>query len=140
MLLWWEVQPKWFERLKKIKKYKNGELTVMNIIIGKELFQIELVSNQATKELIGRLPINLKMNDLHGNEKYAYFSETLPTQEEKVDEIKKGDIMLYGSDCLVLFYKTFSTNYSYTKIGKVKEVDQLDFISEIETINVILVK
>ena len=48
--------------------------------------------------------------------------------------------MLYGSDCLVLFYKTFSTNYSYTKIGKVKEVDQLDFISEIETINVILVK
>lgn len=140
MLLWWEVQPKWFERLKKSKKYKNGELTVMNIIIGKELFQIELVSNQATKELIARLPINLKMNDLHGNEKYAYFSETLPTQEEKVAEIKKGDIMLYGSDCLVLFYKTFSTNYSYTKIGKVKEVDQLDFISEIETINVILVK
>ncbi len=46
----------------------------MNIIIGKQLFQIELVSNQATKELIARLPINLKMNDLHGNEKYAYFS------------------------------------------------------------------
>lgn len=67
MLLWWEVQPKWFERLKKIKKYKNGELTVMNIIIGKQLFQIELVSNQATKKLIARLPINLKMNDLHGN-------------------------------------------------------------------------
>lgn len=110
----------------------------MNIIIGKQIFQIELVSNQATKGLIARLPINLKMNDLHGNEKYAYFPEILPTQEEKVDEIKKGDIMLYGSDYLVLFYKTFSTNYSYTKIGKVKEADQLEFISEIEAINVIL--
>ncbi|ALS03258.1 hypothetical protein ATZ33_03245 [Enterococcus silesiacus] len=110
----------------------------MNIMIEKKPFQIELESNQATKKLIARLPLNLKMNDLHGNEKYAYLLETLPTEIEQVNEIEKGDVMLFGSDCLVLFYQTFSTNYSYTKIGKVKEADQLDFISELEAINVVL--
>ncbi|OJG90211.1 hypothetical protein RV15_GL001475 [Enterococcus silesiacus] len=117
---------------------ENGEVAVMNIMIEKKPFQIELESNQATKKLIARLPLNLKMNDLHGNEKYAYLLETLPTEIEQVNEIEKGDVMLFGSDCLVLFYQTFSTNYSYTKIGKVKEADQLDFISELEAINVVL--
>ncbi|OJG52092.1 hypothetical protein RV06_GL001107 [Enterococcus haemoperoxidus] len=116
----------------------NGEVTVMNITIENKPFQIELESNQTTKELLARLPMNLKMNDLHGNEKYTYLVETLPTQVEQVGKIEKGAVMLFGSDCLVLFYETFPTNYSYTKIGKIKEADQLDFISKKVAINVIL--
>ena len=27
--------------------------------------------------------------------------------------------MLYGSNCLVLFYETFASSYNYTRIGKV---------------------
>jgi hypothetical protein len=28
--------------------------------------------------------------------------------------------MLYGSDCLVAFYKSHSTSYQYTSVGKIE--------------------
>lgn len=33
--------------------------------------------------------------------------------------------MLYSSDCLVIFYKSFDTNYSYTKIGHIDNLPNL---------------
>ena len=39
--------------------------------------------------------------------------------------INAGDIMLFGSNCVVVFYETFKTSYSYTRIGKIKNVADL---------------
>jgi hypothetical protein len=33
--------------------------------------------------------------------------------------IKEGDLTLYGNNTLVLFYKSFNTSHSYTKLGYV---------------------
>ena len=33
--------------------------------------------------------------------------------------------MLFGSNCIVVFYETFKTSYSYTRIGKVKDTESL---------------
>ena len=39
--------------------------------------------------------------------------------------INAGDLMLYGSNCLVIFYESFSTSYSYTKIGHIDNPEGL---------------
>ena len=40
------------------------------------------------------------------------------------DAIAAGDLMLYGSDCLVLFYGA-AGGYSYTRIGRLVSTDGL---------------
>ena len=54
-----------------------------------------------------------------------YFEDLFPTFETKINNIEIGDILLYGNNCLVLFYESFSTEYSYTRIGKVDNPDNL---------------
>jgi hypothetical protein len=65
------------------------------------------------------------MQELNGNEKYVYLDNTFPSNPVKVNHINKGDIMLYGKDCLVIFYKSFDTSYSYTKIGHIDNLNDL---------------
>ena len=65
------------------------------------------------------------MVELNGNEKYVDLSRSLPTAASNPGTIQNGDLMLYGSSTLVLFYKTFSTSYSYTKLGRIDDVTAL---------------
>lgn len=83
------------------------------------------IDNETTRELIDRLPLTITMSELNGNEKYYYFDETFPSNPNRVGEINTGDIMLYGDDCLVLFYDDFGTNYRYTKIGSIDNPNNL---------------
>ena len=65
------------------------------------------------------------MEELNGNEKYIYLDETYPTNSYDPKHINKGDVMLYGDNCLVIFYKSFDTSYSYTKIGHIDNLEEL---------------
>ena len=98
----------------------------MNINIDGKKYSVSLEDNETVKELILRLPLELEMNELNGNEKYYYLDESLPASLERVSRIKKGDIMLYGDDCLVIFYESFNTPYSYTRIGRIDNPDDLN--------------
>ncbi|WP_296794953.1 cyclophilin-like fold protein [Ruminococcus sp.] len=40
--------------------------------------------------------------------------------------MSKGDIKLFGDDCLVLFYEGFMSGYSYTNIGYIEDTDGLE--------------
>ena len=93
----------------------------IEILVGNETFSATLYDNEAARTLIDILPLTLNMSELNGNEKYYYLDTSLPTNASRPSGIKTGDIMLYGNSCLVLFYESFSTSYSYTPIGHIDD-------------------
>ena len=95
------------------------------ININNKKLGIDLENNSTTSALIKLLPLELSMNDLNGNEKYVYLNESLPTNTYSPKHIEAGDIMLFGDNCLVIFYKSFDTSYSYTKIGHIDNLPSL---------------
>lgn len=97
----------------------------INISINGDNYTATLEDNRTTRELVKRLPIVITMDDLNQNEKYYYLDKILPVDAKKINKVSSGDIMLYGSDCLVIFYESFDTSYSYTKIGKIDDSLQL---------------
>lgn len=121
----------------------EGESTNMNqenfkisININDTIFNATLENNDTTREFIKRLPLHIEMQELNGNEKYYYFEEDLPSNSSQVDRIETGDIMLYGTNCLVIFYESFSTSYSYTRIGKIDNPDGLENVLGIGSIQI----
>lgn len=95
--------------------------TAVKIKVGNKSFNGIFYNNAAANALLKSMPMKLKMSELNGNEKYRYLKKDYPVNEEKVQKIKAGDIMLYGSDCLVVFYKSFSTSYEYTRVGRITD-------------------
>ncbi|WP_294661870.1 hypothetical protein LIY46_02750 [Fusobacterium varium] len=104
---------------------KKEVIKTINMQIGNKNFTIKLFDNNAAQNLITQLPLTLDMKELNGNEKYSYLPKKLPADSQNISEIKAGDLMLFGSDCLVLFYKNFHTSYSYTKIGYIENITEL---------------
>lgn len=97
------------------------EMLTITIQVGDQEFEAELYDSETARELISRFPMTIAMEELNGNEKYYYLPESLPTDTCEIGMIYEGDLMLFGSDCLVLFYKDFQTSYRYTRLGTVKD-------------------
>ncbi len=97
----------------------------ISITVDGRTFSATLYDNETARAFKARLPLTLDMSELNGNEKYNYLPEDLPKNPSRPSRINTGDIMLFGSDCLVLFYDSFSTSYSYTPIGKTDDPDGL---------------
>lgn len=97
----------------------------LSIQIGSQTFTATLADTEAARALTEHLPMTLAMSELNGNEKYHYMDFSLPTAAQNPGAIEAGDLMLYGGNCLVLFYKSFSTSYSYTALGHIDDPEGL---------------
>jgi hypothetical protein len=95
--------------------------TPINIIIGSKTFTATLADSETGEAFAALLPLTVTMNELNGNEKYHYLSASLPTAAYQPGTIHAGDLMLYGNNCVVLFYETFNTSYSYTRLGAIDD-------------------
>lgn len=109
------------------KDNSQGEVQVKEFImvIGNKELKVNLSDNDAVSSLLNRMPLTLKMDELNGNEKYNYLNFTLPTHSENIRNIKAGDLLLFGNNCLVLFYEDYTTSYQYTRIGRVQNTGDI---------------
>lgn len=104
---------------------ENAMSSKIKIKINSQTFTATLLDNNSTRAFIKTLPMTISMKELNADEKYHDLQESLPTNAFNPRTIQAGDLMLFGSRTLVLFYKTFSTSYSYTRLGRIDDISGL---------------
>lgn len=96
-----------------------------NIVItidGRSL-SASLVDNSATRVLIQKLedgPVTISMDNYGGFEKVGALPWSLPSSDTYINT-KPGDIMLYTSNNIVIFYG--QNSWDYTSLGKLETTD-----------------
>lgn len=104
---------------------KRGSQEMMRLMINGTEIEVTLEKNPTTKKLTAILPAEFMMQDLHHNEKYYDLPQSLPINAKTIGKIEAGDVLLYGENTLVIFYKSFETGYSYTRIGRITTIGNL---------------
>ncbi len=97
----------------------------MKVQIRDKAYTALLEDNETARAFASLLPMELHMTELNDNEKYHYLMGSLPSAPAGIGHIEAGDIMLFGDDCVVLFYQSFDTPYSYTRIGRIIDAENM---------------
>jgi len=97
----------------------------MKITIGNNEFTATLNNNVTVDAFIRLLPLTIDMTEMGGYEKFNYLPESLPGTATNVGTTYEGDLMIWSSNCLVLFYVTRSTSYSYIRLGRIDNIQGL---------------
>lgn len=101
---------------------KNAPISQqMKITVGKRVFTATLQNNPTADTFKRLLPLSLNMRDVNRNEKAFDLSSDLPTADANPRTIQAGDLMIWSSRTVVVFYKGFSTPYSYTRLGQIDD-------------------
>ncbi|MDI3292814.1 cyclophilin-like fold protein [Janthinobacterium tructae] len=91
----------------------------MWMVVGERRFVVILSDNATGQAFAKMLPLTLDMAELNGNEKHAELQKALPANATRIEMISNGDLLLYGSKTLVIFYQAFTSPYSYSNVGGV---------------------
>ena len=95
----------------------------INITIDERIMSATLIDNVATKALVDKLtdgPIVITMSNYGGFEKVGSLPWSLPSADTQITT-KPGDIMLYTSNSIVIFYGR--NTWAYTPIGVLETTD-----------------
>lgn len=109
---------------------KEEKIDMIKIKINNNVLEVKLEDNEATKSLVEKLKeedITINAKEYGGFEKIGNLGFSLPKNDKNITTTA-GDIVLYQGNQISLFYN--SNSWSYTKIGKVKNVS----VAELEKI------
>lgn len=108
------------ERQKDVSE-EDTEMKI-NVQIGTENFTATLESNEAAAafaEMMKEEPVVIQMSDYSGFEKVGSLGTSLPASNSQITT-QAGDIVLYNSSQIVIFYD--SNSWSYTKLGRIDDL------------------
>lgn len=94
----------------------------MHIQIGDYTFTAELEDNAAVEELVEMMkegPVSIRMDDYAGFEKVGALGKRLTSSDSQTTTVA-GDIVLYNSSNIVMFYG--SNSWAYTRIGHIEDL------------------
>lgn len=116
---------------------EEAEMKEILVTINTQAFTAILSDTDAANEFYDSLPITFTMNSLNGNEYYVDTENTFTADPAATSTINIGDIKLYNDDCIVLFYDTFQTDYSYTDIASITDTAGLaEALNSQETVTI----
>ena len=98
--------------------YPKPERYKMKLTIGNKTFTATLDVNASADAFRAQLPLTLDMTDYGGFEKIYKLDVKLPYNDKLEESLGLGDIMLYQSNTIVLFYDNHG-GFSYSRIGKI---------------------
>ena len=113
-----------------------NSIKAISVRIDDMTYIMSVDAGKAGQEFANSTPFDLNMKDLNGNEKYYEGKDALPADPYKPGHIDAGDVMLYGDKTIVIFYKSFDTDFSYTRLGKIKNANSLQYMLEGDEVNV----
>ena len=93
-------------------------MTTCTLSVGDQTYSVTLADTEAARALAARLPLTPVHDGTQRQREVCQPGSAPPTAATQPGEIHTGDLMLYGADCLVLFYADFTTAYSYTPPGQ----------------------
>ncbi|MCC8101976.1 MAG: hypothetical protein LIP11_06845 [Clostridiales bacterium] len=94
----------------------------MKVQIGDSVFTATLEENEAVNALVEMMeeaPVVIEMSVYSGFEKVGSLGTSLPTDNSQTT-IQMGDIVLYNSNQIVIFYG--SNSWSYTRLGHIDDL------------------
>ncbi len=111
----------------------------LQLIIGDVEVEVSWLDNDSVNELIQYVndTLDIKLHQHGGFEQYGSIGKTLTSNDKRI-KTNPGDIVLYSSNQIVLFYG--SNTWSYTKLGKMnlKENELYELLGKEDSITITL--
>ena len=100
---------------------EEGEIVEMKMSINGTAVDVSWENNASVKELAkmaGNGPVTIETEPYGGFEQVGPIGATLPSSDTNI-KTKAGDIMLYTSSQMVIFYG--SNSWAYTRLGRITD-------------------